>query len=206
VATTEGRVFRVDPESGSTDRSFTLRNAGTHDPFVFDPGSGFLTAGAGAVWANSRRTVTRIDVGSETPRAIDTAPYGPLAFGLGSVWALGDLVLDRLAPPLLRREARIGVALGDFRFAAGEGGVWLPDDSGRAVVRVDPVRNVVARTIDVGGRPRGVAIGEGAVWAAVDDGTVARIDPVTNAASAIRVGGRPRSVSVGAGLVWVSVD
>ena len=206
VGTTEGRVFRVDPDSGATDSSFTLRNAGKNDPFNFDPGAGWLTVGAGAVWATSLRTITRIDLRTSQVRASVTPGYGELAFGFGSLWAIGAIALDRLAPTTMRRIARIGIAVGDLPFDAGEEGVWIGDDTGRAVFRIDPQRNVVARTIDVAGRPFGVAVGAGAVWAAIDDGTIARIDPITNRATTIRVGGRPRNVSVGSGLVWVSVD
>jgi hypothetical protein len=74
------------------------------------------------------------------------------------------------------------------------------------VVRIEPNRNVVERTYEVGGRSHSVATGTDAAWATSDPGTVARVDPVTHAVSTIRVGGSPRTVTLGAGAVWVSVN
>jgi streptogramin lyase len=71
---------------------------------------------------------------------------------------------------------------------------------------VDPSQEAVARTYDVGGTTFGVAIGAGAVWAASDNGTVARIDPRRGDVDLIRVGGAPRVVDVRGRAVWVSVD
>ena len=206
VGTAEGKVVVVDPVSGVTDATLTLRNAGKRSPFTFDPGSGWLSTGGGAVWATSFQTVTRIDPRTRERRDAATDTWGRSTFGLGSLWTTGDFIVARVDPSTLRAVAKVKVALRDLPFAAGEGAVWLPDDSGHTVVRVDPVRYTVIRTIEVAGRPLGVAVGEGAVWAAVDDGTVVRIDPDTNASRVITVGGRPRSVAVGAGLVWVTVD
>jgi streptogramin lyase len=206
VGTVEGKVFQVDPTSGVTDAALTLRNAGKNTPFAFDTGAGWLSAGGGAIWASSLQTISRID-----PRTLELDPattpaWGRSVFGFGSVWVMGDFFMARIDPATMRSVARVDVSVRDLPFAAGAGGVWLPDDNTRAVVRVDPRRNAVVRTIEIDGRPLGVAVGEGAVWAAVDDGTVVRIDPATNERQAIRVGGRPRSVAVGAGLVWVTVD
>jgi DNA-binding SARP family transcriptional activator/DNA-binding beta-propeller fold protein YncE len=206
VGTAEGKVIAVDPASGVTDTTLTLRNAGKHSPFTFDPGRGWLSVGGGAVWATSLRTVTRIQPGTLERREATSSAWGRSTFGLGSLWVTGDFIIARLDPSTLRRVAQVKVALRDLPFAAGAGAVWLPDDSGHAIVRIDPRRNAVVRTIEIEGRPLGVAVGEGAVWAAVDDGTVIRIDPDTNARRAISVGGRPRSVAVGGGLVWVTVD
>ena len=74
------------------------------------------------------------------------------------------------------------------------------------MLRVDARQEAIVRTYDLDGSALGVAVGEDAVWAASDDGTVARIDPETDDVAVVRVGGAPRSVDVGAGAVWVSVD
>ena len=206
VGTTEGRVIDVDSSSGVTNATLPLRNAGKRTPFAFDGGSGWISAGGGAVWASSLRTITRIE-----PRTLALSPatstaWGRLTYGLGSLWVLGDFVMLRLDQDTLARTATVDVGIRDAPFVAGAGAVWLPDDSGRSVVRVDPRRSAVVKTIDVGGRALGVALGAGAIWVAVDDGRVVRIDPNTNAQTSIHVGGRPRSLTVGAGLVWISVD
>ena len=70
----------------------------------------------------------------------------------------------------------------------------------------DPDQEAVARTYNVDGRPLGVTIGEGAVWAASAGGTVLRIDPARNLVVPVEVGGTPRAPAVGAGMVWISID
>lgn len=60
-------------------------------------------------------------------------------------------------------------------------------------------------SIDIGGNPRDIAFGFGAVWVA-DPGTgsLIRVDPVTNAVVArIAVGG-VRAIAAGAGAVWTA--
>jgi YVTN family beta-propeller protein len=58
--------------------------------------------------------------------------------------------------------------------------------------------------VKVGGGPSGVAVGEGSVWVTnMDDGTVSRIDPVTNTARVIKVGSSPVAIADGEGSIWV---
>jgi YVTN family beta-propeller protein len=59
----------------------------------------------------------------------------------------------------------------------------------------------------VGERPVAVAYGEGAVWVAnYGDGTVSRIDPLTQSVTQeIKVGAHVSALAVGAGAVWVIV-
>ena len=112
-------------------------------------------------------------------------------------------------PPLrddLRPEATIELAGGYVDLATGFGSVWVADDEGQAILRIDARENVITRTYDAAGHPLGVAIGTGAVWSASDEGIVARIDPETDEVTEIRVGGAPRMVATGRGTVWVSVD
>jgi streptogramin lyase len=102
--------------------------------------------------------------------------------------------------------ATVGLGGGSVDLATGFGSVWIADDEGRAVLRVDVRREAIVRTYDLAGSPFGVAVGADAVWAASDDGTVARIDPATDEVAVARVGGAPRVVDVAEGAVWVSVD
>ncbi len=75
-------------------------------------------------------------------------------------------------------------------------------------VETTPVEQT--RTIEVGGFPNAVAIGEGAVWVVRDGRRLLRIDPIT-ATIVARIGAgddigsdRPCGVAVGAGAVWVT--
>jgi len=206
VGTTEGRVFRIDPSSDIEDESWTLPNAGKTSPFVVDPGAGFLAYGAETIWAASFRSISRIDPATSSLVPGKSSAWGPLAYGFRSVWTLGsEPRLVRLAPVTLRRQATVTLSFGLVDVAVGEGSVWLPDNEERQVWRVDPARNVVETTYQVGGRTSTVAVGAGAVWAPSDDGAVVRIDPATGGTERIDVGGAPTGVAVGAGLVWVSV-
>ena len=205
VGTVEGQVFRVDPETNLVDESWTLPNAGEMTAFELDQGAGWLAAGTDAVWAGSVRTISRIDPATSRLQPRESAVWGPMAYGFGSLWVLG-FELERLSPATMRRVGRVQLTGGFVRVAAGLGSVWVADDEGRSVLRIDPREEGVSRTYELDGSPFGVAVGEDAVWATSEDGSVARIDPETDAVDTIPVGGAPRGVALGAGSVWVSVD
>jgi DNA-binding beta-propeller fold protein YncE len=205
VGTNEGRLFRIDPASDLVHEQARLPNADKSSPFTAD--AGWLTTGAGAVWAASFRSISSVDPASGVLRAGRTAWWGPMTHGFGSLWVAGGAgPLKRLSSKTLRPVATFDIPARPLSFAAGLGSVWVPDDDGRTVVRIEPNRNVVERTYEVGGRSHSVAIGTDAAWATSDAGTVARIDPETHAVSTIRVGGSPRALALGAGAVWVSVN
>ena len=145
VGTVEGKVIALDPASGVTDATLTLRNAGKSTPFASDLGRGWVSAGGGFVWATSLRTVTRIDPETRERREVASTAWGRSTFGLGSLWVTGDFVIAQLDPSTLRPVAQVKAALRDLPFAAGEGAVWLPDDEQQAVIRVDPRRSAVVQ-------------------------------------------------------------
>ncbi|MGZ8708498.1 MAG: protein kinase domain-containing protein [Gaiellaceae bacterium] len=205
VGTSEGRVFRVDPSTDLVESSWTLPNAGASDAFAFDQGAGWLAVGPSAVWAGSSRAISRIDPVTGRLRPRTSPVWGPMAFGFGSLWVLGTK-LERLSPVTMRREATVQLPGGFVRVATGLGSVWVSDDEGDAVLRVDPQEDAISRTYDVGGSPFGLAIGRAAVWVAIDSGTAAHIDPGTNAVTLTPVGGAPRGIGIGADAVWISVD
>jgi DNA-binding beta-propeller fold protein YncE len=203
---TEERVFRIDPSSDLEDGSWPLPNAEESSPFVFDAGDGYLAYGANTVWAASFRAISRIDPPTSELVPGTSAVWGRLAYGFGSIWTIGlEPRLVRLAPATLRPQATIELSFGSSDVTVGEGSVWLPDHRGHQVWQVDPARNVVEDSYDVGGRTVAVAVGAGAVWAPSDDGALVRIDPTTGETERIEVGGAPTGVAVGASLVWVSV-
>jgi DNA-binding beta-propeller fold protein YncE len=205
VGTSEGRVVRVEPDTDLIEKSWTLPNAGESSAFAPAEGAGWLAAGPTGVWAASSRTISRIDpvTARLTPRR--SSAWGPMAYGFGSLWVLGEH-LERLSPRTMRRVATIDLAGGFGDIATGLGSVWVTNDESGAVVRIDPQQEAVLRTYDVGGQPFGVAVGAGAVWVASDTGAVARIDPLTDDVGTIAIGGAPRNVAFAPGGVWISVD
>ena len=59
----------------------------------------------------------------------------------------------------------------------------------------------------MGGEPRGIAVGEGAIWVARHgDDKVNRIDPTTGDQEEIDVGADPDRIAAGGGAVWVTID
>ncbi len=53
-----------------------------------------------------------------------------------------------------------------YAVAVGSGAVWVADDQGGTVSRIDPRTGRVI-TFPVGPYPRNIAVGEGAVWVTV---------------------------------------
>ena len=205
VGTSEGRVIRVEPGTDLVERTWTLPNAGETTAFGFDQGAGWLAVSRDAVWAGSSRTISRID-----PRTFELRPrpsdyWGPMAYGLGSLWIIGE-ELERVAPATMQSLGRVELSAGAAAITIGLGAVWIADDENEAIVRVDPRQNAVSRTYEVDGHPFGVAVGAGAVWATSDSGHVVRIDPRTHDVTSFPVGGAPRGVDYGAAALWISVD
>jgi DNA-binding beta-propeller fold protein YncE len=206
VGTVEGRVLRVDPETDLVERSWTLPNAGVSTPFEEDRGAGWLAAGPNPIRAGSVRAISRIDPASSRLLRRESTAWGPMAYGFGSIWIVGGEKIERVSAATMRRVATVRVTGFYVDVASGLGSIWLADDEGHAIVRVDPGQHAIARTYDLGGAPFGVAVGAGAVWATSDEGRVARIDAARDDVDLIGVGGAPRSLDVGGQTVWVSVD
>ena len=78
---------------------------------------------------------------------------------------------------------------------------------GDSVAVIDPGTDTIVGEIPVGGRPAGLAVGEGSVWVGNrDDNTLLRIDPRSLDVRAIGLSVAPTDVEVGAGSVWVLSD
>ncbi len=103
------------------------------------------------------------------------------------------------APPVPVGRSPVSVAV-------GEGAVWVANNAGGTVVRLDPATaRPEGRPIAAGAAPVSVSVGEGAVWVADGGGSVRRIDP-----SRPNADGRPipvedpSALAAGAGAVWVT--
>lgn len=127
-----------------------------------------------------------------------------LAAVVGLVIGLGTLA----GVVLVLRDA---ASDGDPETAAADTGFVETGETG-AEPPVETVPVEETRTVDVGGFPNAVAVGEGAAWVVRDGRRVLRIDPVT-ATIVARVGAgddigsdRPCDIAVGAGAVWVTTQ
>jgi YVTN family beta-propeller protein len=140
---------------------------------------------------------------------------GPLAADGESGWVgnLDDRTLTRI--DVARRAAVATVSL-DRRtptgVAAGAGAVWVAHGRRGELSRVDPQFNQLAQSIRVtapeggGGAQQGsVAEGEGSVWAAYGDGTLARIEPsALRGVASTFAGSVPAALVAARGSLWVA--
>jgi DNA-binding SARP family transcriptional activator/streptogramin lyase len=208
---------------------------------LVDPGSGTLTgairvaggparlvAAPGRVWVGSddARTISALDIGSRTVRAVVGTGSFPsdIASGEGALWALdrehGTVLRVNRATAMVERRIDVGAGapfvhdrsvLDPWSLAVGAGGVWVTDGSAM-LVQIDPRRGRVIRRIDAGDALHGVAVAAGAVWTiGGPSASVLRIDPRRGTVSdRIRIVSRsdydapyPIQIEAGEGAVWV---
>ncbi len=124
----------------------------------------------------TRRVVARVGLGKQGQ--FGTTPWDVAFFG-GSAWVLAGGV---------RRLERVDVAMhkiiGDVnlpwgpgsRLAVGDGSIWLTQDGGSEVMRIDARSGKVLKRFAVGGQGPGIAFGDGSLWLARGQ-SVARVDP-----------------------------
>ena len=130
-------------------------------------------AGEGQVWALSGDgTIARIDRETNTIAAkgrIDASAVASLAVGGGSAWvtAPADGTVWRVdgGSRLRMRTVRAEPGVGDVSFGARA--LWVANPLRGTVLRIDPERNVVTRTVALGGVPRGVAATGDVVYVAL---------------------------------------
>jgi YVTN family beta-propeller protein len=81
--------------------------------------------------------------------------------------------------------------------------VTVPKNS---LVAIDPETNAVVSAAPIDARPKGIALGGGAIWVGVyDDNVVLRIDPRSHrVVRAIAVGGEPADIAAGSTDVWIT--
>lgn len=118
-----------------------------------------------------------------------------------------EVTETRAEPELSPRAGRpIEVGGTPVAIATDDSGVWVVDNSGGSLLRLDPRRpEDEPKRLPIAGGPSAVAIGEGAVWVASGDGSITRVDPVSGKASRLdlRVT-QPGGIAAGEGSVWVT--
>ena len=209
-------VSRVDPDSAVVTHTLVLprpRSKAYLSNTAY--GVGQLAIGAGAVWAiNPDLTVSRIDpaTGRLLATITDTAitPSSAIAAGKEGVWVIGQgASVTRIDTRRNRTGQTISFVATPYlsAIAVGAGSVWatVPEDG--VVWRIEPGRQPLTRTVEVGFGVTNITFANGFLWATnFIDGTVSLIDPRTNTVMRrLRVGGTPQGVAVGGGAAWVSV-
>ncbi len=121
------------------------------------------------------------------------------AAGAGAPTARGAAPI-KADEPIEVGDRPIAVALGS--------GAWIANAGDGTVSRIEPT-NLEAEpaTIDIGGTPSAIAVGDVSVWIADrDDASVARIDRDSRAIEPARasVGAGPAAIAIGGGSVWVA--
>jgi YVTN family beta-propeller protein len=153
----------------------------------------------------------------KTDRVVTSVPVGirpgPVAVGAGSIWVgnLDDRTLTRI--DVRKQQPVANISLGDRTptgLAVGAGAVWVAHGRLGQLSRVDPEFRRVTWTTEIAARTLkaqqgAVAIGDGSIWAAYGDSTLAQIVPSTRRLRRARVAGAaPAAVAVGGGSVWVA--
>ena len=215
-----GRLLELSPVYRRVVRRFRLPRPRVPPEVAvvrsFDPWA--VAIGAGAVWVtNGSSRLLRLEprTGGRTEVAAGR-PLDGVAVAGGGVWAISGrrAVAMRIDPRRARATDRIPIVsrpgFGSpypIAVEAGLGSVWVLNANTATVTRIDPVQRSIAATIPIGvdHQPVRLAVGAGAVWVAGADGTLSRIDPVTNAVT-MRAAVAPRltDVAVAGGAVWVS--
>jgi YVTN family beta-propeller protein len=139
VATGDGQVWvLLGPIDGKPDAANLLRLA---------PRSG--------------RVIARVRVPSNSLRTI--------AVGAGAVWLTDDFAggVWRVDPRGGSDPVVIAIDQGVDSVAAADDAVWTANSVSGTIARIDPATNRVVNKLEIGGAPRGIAIGAGRVWVTV---------------------------------------
>lgn len=173
-------------------------------------------AGDGTVWLVTKDHLFKVEPETNqlTSVAIEKTNALSMAVGSGSVWIVGDAhkqfgvhridpVTGKCVVTIPLKRPMVGQAV------YGEGALWLWNEGN--LLRIDPNRNQIAATIQVG-KGRQIEIGQGVVWImGVWNGNLQRVDPQSSKVVEEFSVGPPLhdegkssySLSVGLGSLWV---
>ncbi len=171
-----------------------------------------LAVSAGAVWTSnqvsgdiskvdleSRERVDRIGISSD-------ARLSSIAAGLDSLWVLNVQTNRLLRVAMVTKDITpIPLPGRPTGVTAGGGRVWVTVWTTPArLVEIDPSRNAVARTFEVGANPEDVRFARDALWVtSATTGSITRVE-LDGTITRIPIGGISDDAAVGAGAVWVT--
>jgi YVTN family beta-propeller protein len=191
-------VLRLDPDDGRVKGN----------PIPVDPQPVAIDYGAGAIWvAHGGGTLTQIVDG----RVAATIPVGGTLVDVAV--GVADVVVADIAAGIVRRVDPVSRALGApivvpggvVRLALVGGYVWVTNQE-NTLALIDTSSSSVAKRVQVGNGPIGLADTDGVVWVAnSDDDTVSRIDAQAVALLDHKpVGKAPVAVAGGSGFVFIA--
>jgi DNA-binding SARP family transcriptional activator len=176
-----------------------------------------VAVGAGAVWVTDGSSrLMRLDLRTRRLGQINVhRPLNGVTVYGGAVWATSGPTASVLridpAHPTQPRPVEIfhrPKATSPYPVAieAGLGAIWVLNANTADVTRIDPDSPRVTATIPLGVEhlPSRLAVGAGAVWLADADGTLARVNPATNAVRFTPIAHGLNDVAVAGRAVWVS--
>ena len=118
-----------------------------------------------------------------------------VAVGPTGVW-VGDLGHLARVDPTTDRVVHVSGATTPI--GVGPDQVWAGViDEPDTVARIDPVTAQIVARLDLDGAPAAIAVGFGAVWVLDSGAVLHRIDPATNAVTALALGGTEPAVAAG---------
>jgi len=149
--TTDEEIARIDPATGEVQA--TIGNGKEFDSmwgFAFEEerpaawAAGIFTDGLWGIGLDTDAPEVFIEVPIEDPQRA----FG-VAFGAGSVWAPTSGSLIRIEPTSGSTEAEIEIGADPTSILFADGFVWVADEAGSAVYRVDPATNEAGARIAI---------------------------------------------------------
>ncbi|HET9249197.1 MAG TPA: protein kinase [Actinomycetota bacterium] len=183
-------VSRINPSSYESLAPVSVRAGAVTD----------IVLGGGALWVGSSdETLTTFD--PLTGARLDEIPID------GTPDSLGNEVI-RIDPSNGRVTARIPVNGNLKGIAAGDGGIWVLDETAGTATQIDSETGSVHPPVGLGPAPSAIAVGLGSAWVTdAEDGNLYRIDPQLERATPIPLGAPLAAVAIdeASGSLWVGV-
>ena len=200
-------VTRVDLQTHVASPPISIENSGFQ-------GQGSIAVGSRIVWIRLLDALARIDPATDTLLKQVRLPSGTAgvvgpgpAFGAGAVWAVVKDSVVRV-DPITGDVATIPLDGSGDSVAVGSGAVWVIDNLGGTITRIDPRTNEITGHASLTGNLSEVVTGGGLVWVLdASAGAVTPIDPTTlRPLGPIRVGDVPTDMAFGLGAIWVAAQ
>lgn len=201
VPTSEGWLTRIEPTT----------NVGRDLPLGLDQaGDAGIAIGPDAVWVTAQASglVLRFDPFRE--RVVGRINAGGAPTGIAvterRVWVTdplaGDLVM--IDPSSNTVMDRVSIGSGITPMAVTGETVWLSVPAAQQVIEVvdDDGSVSIARTIDLAGVPRGLAVLGDTVWVGQEDGVLVRIDARTGRSQAYQAEPPVWAIAAENGAIW----